>query len=385
MKIVHICQYYNDGWGYQENLLPLYQKKLGHDVSIITSDRRPYYHGDPSPRIIGTGTYYDRGIRIERLPVIMEFRNRFVLFKNLKKQLELEKPDYIFHHNLTCPSLTTSAKYKKGLNRRIFLAADNHADLNISGRNIAWRNFYYHLVWKNLLKTITSEIDVVFGVTPIRCEFPHDHLGIPKDKIRFLPIGADVDWDEGKRKNWNRNTVVGDFFIEKDDIILVSGGKMDSSKNINILLDALNILKNPKVKLVLFGRIEDKQLENKIKSQENVFFKGWLDREQTMQLLSIADLAIWPGIHTTLVEDAIAVETPLILKYYGSTSHHIRGNGEYIYEEKANLLGQTIQKCISPTYLTAMKKAAYIRRKQLSYMEIAQRSITSEKASKNIL
>ena len=37
MKIVHIQQYFNEGFGYQENVLPYYQKKLGHDVIMITS------------------------------------------------------------------------------------------------------------------------------------------------------------------------------------------------------------------------------------------------------------------------------------------------------------------------------------------------------------
>jgi hypothetical protein len=32
MKIVHIQQFYNEGFGYQENVFPGYQKRLGHDV-----------------------------------------------------------------------------------------------------------------------------------------------------------------------------------------------------------------------------------------------------------------------------------------------------------------------------------------------------------------
>jgi hypothetical protein len=48
MKIIHICQYYNDGFGYQENLLPRYQAKLGHDVMVITSDRMSYFSGKKS-------------------------------------------------------------------------------------------------------------------------------------------------------------------------------------------------------------------------------------------------------------------------------------------------------------------------------------------------
>ena len=40
MKIVHIAPSapYNDHWGYQDNLLPKYQKKLGHEVTMITTN-----------------------------------------------------------------------------------------------------------------------------------------------------------------------------------------------------------------------------------------------------------------------------------------------------------------------------------------------------------
>ena len=41
MKILHIAPNapYNRGWGYQENLLPKYHKKLGHDVTVVVQTR----------------------------------------------------------------------------------------------------------------------------------------------------------------------------------------------------------------------------------------------------------------------------------------------------------------------------------------------------------
>ena len=146
MKIVHICQYYNDGYGYQENLLPRYQKKLGHDVKVITSDRMSYFAGEKEPKIVGTGRFEDSGVPIERLPIWAEFKGRFVWFKGLDKTLQKEQPDYIFHHGVMSPSLITCSKYK-AKNPAVFLAADNHLDLNNSARNKLWRLGYYQLLW----------------------------------------------------------------------------------------------------------------------------------------------------------------------------------------------------------------------------------------------
>ena len=39
MRITHLCLacFFPDGFSYQENMLPKYHKKLGHDVSVVAS------------------------------------------------------------------------------------------------------------------------------------------------------------------------------------------------------------------------------------------------------------------------------------------------------------------------------------------------------------
>ena len=39
MKILHICQYFQENMGYQENTLPVAQKEIGNEVYIVTSNR----------------------------------------------------------------------------------------------------------------------------------------------------------------------------------------------------------------------------------------------------------------------------------------------------------------------------------------------------------
>ena len=40
MRILHIAPSapYNDYWGYQDNLLPKYHRKLGHEVTVIVTN-----------------------------------------------------------------------------------------------------------------------------------------------------------------------------------------------------------------------------------------------------------------------------------------------------------------------------------------------------------
>jgi len=192
MKIVHICQYYNDGYGYQENLLPRYEKKLGHDVVVNTSDRKSYFAGERKPKIVGTDEFIDQGIRKVRLPISSEFKGRFVRFRNLAGVLASERPDYIFHHGIASPSLIIAAQYKIG-NPSVFLVGDNHSDLNISARNAFWRIKYYKTYCSAILRKWSRYVNMVLGVTPARCYFAEEELGVPHGKIRLLPFGADKD------------------------------------------------------------------------------------------------------------------------------------------------------------------------------------------------
>ena len=67
MKIVHIAPNatYNDNWGYQDNLLPKYQKKAGHDVTVIVSTKT-FKNGEQTETEPSDYTL-DDGVRVIRL------------------------------------------------------------------------------------------------------------------------------------------------------------------------------------------------------------------------------------------------------------------------------------------------------------------------------
>jgi glycosyltransferase involved in cell wall biosynthesis len=190
LKIVHVSQYYDDNAGYQENIFPFYQSILGHEVTVITSTLRSgYIYKD---RVVEAGDYREKGFAVKRIPIKGEFKNRFVIFDNLYKYLQEEKPDYIYHYSVTAPSIKDVAKYKRE-NPDTFLAVDSHADLNNSGRNKLWKTIYYNFFWKMFIRKYDPWINVYFGPSANRCIFMEEELGIPKEKIRLLPIGCDKD------------------------------------------------------------------------------------------------------------------------------------------------------------------------------------------------
>lgn len=371
MKLVHVCQYYNDGYGYQENLLPQYQSLLGHNVVLITSDRMSGFIPEKK-RVIGSKTYFEGHVKIIRLPIKWEFKGRFVIFKGLYETIAKEKPDYIFHHGLNAPSLLEVVKYKRFYD--VLLAVDNHSDINISGKNILWRLFYYQIFWKNILKKLYDYIDVIFGVTPLRCDFPVKYLGAPKEKIRFLPIGLDLkNIPSDSSENLRRK-----FGFNNNEVLFITGGKITPDKKISKILKAFNILCNDfeNIKLVIFGKILDEEVENLLKSNDKIIFLGWKNRKETLEILKMSDVAIWNSKHTTLIEDALATENVLLLRYYGSTAHFIDNNGLYLYSNSVKEIYEKLRLIMeNRELLFRFKKASKKLINILSYENVAKESI----------
>ncbi|MCM3602196.1 glycosyltransferase [Robertmurraya korlensis] len=370
MKILHIQQYYNEKMGYQENILPYYQKKLGHEVVLITSTRSDGFNNDS--RVKKEAEFEENGFIVKRKKIKGEFKRRFVIFDDLYKILDDEKPDYIFHHSVTSPSIKTVSRYKQN-NPHVFIAVDNHADLNISGRNKLWKLFYYNLFWKYIISKHDKFIDIYFGVTPSRCLFLEEELGVRVDKIKLLPIGADVD---NADVTITKEKLLEKYDIDKNCIIVTHGGKITPEKQIDRIILAFKRVNNPNIRLVLFGDIQDKKVETLIKTDSRIQFIGWLDRKDTLALLKHSDIGIWNTQHTTLLEDCVAVGLPLLLRYYGSTSHLIDRTGLFLYEGSIREIYEKLLILIENKHLLEkFKQNAFNLCNLLSYENIAFESI----------
>ncbi|MCL1863980.1 MAG: glycosyltransferase [Defluviitaleaceae bacterium] len=370
MKIVHIQPYYNDGFGYHENLLPLYQAMQGHEVILLTSTLKSGFNKE---RVAPAGEFIDNGFSVKRLPIAGEFKDRFVIFKDLYSELKQQKPDYIFHHHAMSLSVKVVCKYKKD-HPKTFVALDNHADLNITGRYKIWKCLYYNLFWKRFFKKFDSFVDLYFGVTPLRCLFLEEEMGIKSDKIRLLPLGTDT----AKLESFSisKKSLFSELGIDPSKKIIVHGGKITPEKKCDRLIQAFSKIDNPDWQLVLFGRIEHDVIRDLIMKDSRIVYIDWLNREKTISVLKYSDIGIWNTQHTALLEDAVAVGLPLILRFYGSTCHLIRKSGFFLYDESTREIQDKLTFLLEhPTIVEEFKNNAKELSHTLSYNNVAKESI----------
>ena len=147
MKILHIVDYLMPTMGYQEFLLPKWNAKQGHDVTIITSDRyfpvsnyNDTWFSALGPRVIGSGLFQIDGVSVIRLPVFCEIKSR-PLISNLHTTISNINPDVILCHGTGSFSTYLSARSAKKLSIPIFF--DNHMIFDIMQTGFLQDVYYF--------------------------------------------------------------------------------------------------------------------------------------------------------------------------------------------------------------------------------------------------
>ncbi len=376
MKIVHvsISAPFIDTWGYQENLLARYLQEAGVQNYIVAScnDFPAYLRQEVIDKIKAKGNRYDlNGILVWRI-LTKKVSTSMVVTKGLRKVLEEINPDAIFHHNLNCTSMPICARYAK--KHHIPMVVDNHADTINMTKNKLWSIVYYKLLTRTSVKLYQNQFIKVYGVSHSRCDFIRDYYGVSKEKIDFLPIGADVDLADTIHSKKKLRQKYG---IGSNRFVVVSGGKMGKSKGTDNLIRAVESLKSDylQLDLVLFGRFEDAETEYLAQKSYATTVHGWCDRTKTMELLKLADVACWPIHHTTLIEDAISVCTPVINRKTGTSEHLIDGNGLWIKDGTEASLKKALLTMLTrdKEKRMSMSKACEKMRNRISYNTIVKK------------
>ena len=250
MKIIHVAPNspYEEGWSYQENLLPKYQTKLGHQVTLVVSTQR---HTDPIKAGGPCEDYQsDNDFRVIRKPITffpVPFLHRALRYLKVYQILCAEKPDVIFHHGLISPTVRQAVRYKKKVNPDCVIIQDNHMDYNIGFTTDHLKGKILKLVYSRLYRSVDPFIDKVYGVTPWREQYARDIFGVPAEKTGVLIMGADDDRLDFANRDTHRTQLRQQYGVKEDEFLIVTGGKIDAKKKIHLLMDGSvwNCWKNP--------------------------------------------------------------------------------------------------------------------------------------------
>lgn len=387
MKIVHICvcgEYYEQ-YAYQDNLLPKYHRKAGHEVTIIAAT---YSRFDPaSGKVIQDHTrcrYLADGTKVIRLePVLpIAINSHTHIFRGFKKALTDERPDFIFCHGVESPNYLFLAKYKR-LHPDVKIVYDSHTDFSNSCHTFITRLRAKLVVRGIIVKSLLWTSDKFYGTTTGRCDFLKDIYHVPAGKVDFLPMGADDEKLHTEDREKMRTEVRGKYGIAENDFLIVTGGKIDSWKKTDTLAEAIATLDDPHIKLLIFGSLTD-SVKHKILAltSERIQYIGWVPSDDVYRYFYAADLVAFPGSHSVLWEQAVASKVPLAIREDGNFGHvDFNGNCLLLSDVSSNGLMKAMKAVATDrdTYLNLKENAESEGAEQFLYSKIAQKVLDDTK------
>ena len=378
MKIVHISLSgaYTDNLSYQENYLSKYHQKMGLDTYLIASEWM--YDDNGNYTKCKKQEYVDDfGVKVIRLKMKGEDRidKPIRRYYGLMDALERINPDIIFHHGCQSVEEKTVIKYCKK-NKNVVLYVDNHADFSNSASTWLSKNIQHKILWRWFAKRINPYVKKFYGVLPARVDFLVDLYGLPKEKVELLVMGADDDLVSKADTPELKHTVRAQYNISDDDFLIMSGGKIDLFKQqVLYLMDAVNEIQNPKVKLIVFGSVVDELKEEVAKRcSDKVQYIGWIKSVDSYKHFAASDLVVFPGRHSVFWEQVAGQGIPMIIKYWNGTTHvECGGNTILLKDDSVNEISKAITMSIDN--YSSMKNAAEANRSKFMYGEISRKSI----------
>lgn len=376
MKILHLClsNFYIDGYGYQENYLPIMNQKDGHDVMIIASTETyvegKYHYLEPSSYLTETN------IPITRIPYAgfpHTIAKKIRHYVGLEELLYKIDPDVILFHGVCAYDIKVVARFKQQRPNLKFYV-DSHTGLHNSASNFISKNVLHKGLYKSWLHQALPYIGKVFYIGLDEKKYLEEIMGIPEDRMEYYPLGGIVI-DETEKYQRRKKVVAAQNFCH-DNIIFVHSGKLDEKKRTDSLLRAFTKVKDQRFRLLIIGSVNDEYhdiLLPLVSGDNRIKMLGWKSREELLDYLCAADMYLQPGSVSATLQNAICCGTPVMTYPHGSYKYFVNDNAVTVKDED-DIYNVLVDVSNSKYDLDEMSKASYsVAREILDYRMLATR------------
>lgn len=380
------------GWyvphlGYQENVLPLEQMVLGHDVEIITSSIFPESCRDVPFLKIGDwqssfsiGKHLDGPMRITRLRSL--HRGSQVLLLGLRRALSDSSPDVVVAHGAFSPATMQVILNSRSIGYRVFV--DDHS-LGLGHSRTSVSNDLYLALCRRFYGRFRDRVVLFLPVTLSAKRVLQSEIRVPDEKCELLPLGANTEvfrHSDSLRASRRR-----ELQLDNDEFIVISTGKLLPEKKMTLLIEAFAQVATDKerMKLLIVGSgpadyiQEIMSTAERLGVRESLILRDFVPNDVLPSFYNAADLGVWPGLPSITVIEAAATGLPVILPasevsyqvLYESSAAHSFGEPEL--ESLVDALRRLVE---NPSMRSSLSvNAMRVASETLSWKHIARRSI----------
>jgi 1,2-diacylglycerol 3-alpha-glucosyltransferase len=316
MKIVMICEFFNETLEFQENLLADYYVKNGHDVVLITSTFESvfdYYNDRHDPQA-PSRTFQYNGFTVIKLKYAYNILNRLRAYTPIYGILEAEKPDLIYVHDIV-PNISECVRYVKRCPSTKMIM-DYHSDYSNSGKNQISIKILHGILRKWFLDVARPHLEVIYPVVPASETFLREVYGVPASEMEILPLGADLEYGDRVRLEGGGIQTRAELGIPPDAFVVFTGGKLTPNRKTEHLLEAVASMADPRLHVIVVGDGDEAykaRLREASRGLAAVRFVGWQDKVGMYRHLDASDVAVFPAAQSVIWQQAIGMRLPLIL------------------------------------------------------------------------
>ncbi len=389
MNILHLCLNapFTDNWAYQDNILPKYHRLAGYEVIVIAINNKHL----PSGEIVkvNSGTYYtEDGVKVIRIAMKMLKSKKFaklLMPYPVYNILYKERPDFIMVHGLMGSISELSVKrYVRNCNPKCIVCADLHQDyINSAGEGTSIKSTLISYYYKYVNKLMYPVYKRVFCLTPGSMEYAKKYYHVPEEKLELLPLGYDPQEIVPSDKDHIRHVIREKYHIGDDNILIVHGGKIMSRRKTMELIDAIAALSNPRVKLIIFGGIDDEcapLLRERVQKYGSwLQYVGYREQKDYYNIYLSSDIAAFPGGQSSLWQEAIGCGLPLLIYRWDGVEYLDRGgNIAFIEGQDSDSIKRGLEGMLEDNKYIKMAEAAKQKAAPFfSYERIAQQVLDS--------
>jgi glycosyltransferase involved in cell wall biosynthesis len=388
LKIVIFCAYFQPELGYREYYYARNLAKLGHEVTVITSDRiMPYpgweniakSAGYDTSRYRGAGVSQLDGFTLYRLSVLFEYE-RLIVFRGVSKLLSLIKPDIVhIIENGFVYSLPVIF-HKQSIGYKVIY----EIEISISSTHLLRKREYveYYLAKKPLLKYMIGRSDGLNICTNQVQDFLYKQIKESRGKIHRIPLGADPDlFYMNSQERADARKMLN---VAEDEILILTSGKIEPHKHYDVLIKSVGAVKNeyPRIKLLIVGSGTENAVTELKKIAESegildlVIFHPFVKNTELRKFYNAADIGTWTRATITMLE-AIACGLPVIVPNMDATCHLVEeGNGLlYEYCNYSQLTDCLKLYMIPENRMESRKRAISVFEQKYSYLTLAKQLV----------
>lgn len=308
MKIVHWDEDFRPNFGYQINVLPVYQKRQGNTVTIIT---REYNNADFD--LLDKKFTEETGVKIVRLPIYGMYSGRALYKPGYIDRINEERADVIMCHS--SDKLSTMTLIKKNRQINAPLVFDNHM-LEMASKNKLRKLFrlYYRaritpIIKKNKFITIRTQND----------NYIIDCLGVPEQLAPYISFGTDTElFKPNGEMRKNCREALG---INEDAFVIIYAGKMREGKGGLLLAQAFEkkFETEKEVVIIVMGDRIDNEYGRKVeellaKSENRIIRLDAQPYRELAKFYAVADLAVYAKQCSLSYFDVQAAGLPVVLE-----------------------------------------------------------------------